>query len=110
MSDLTHMICKGKHTILRGDASSVAVIFNNMTGANFREPRIQCLFDDLKQYLNFMNANWKAVPVQVGDQIDFCTIDGISLLSATIGALDAPRVTAEIIARSQPTLDEGGAR
>lgn len=79
-----HIIRADGKDVLRGDESSVRIVFNNLTGKN-RE-RLTHAWPSHAEYLAYMEAEYGSL---VGEKLSLIDGDGKVVASRVIEALDA---------------------
>lgn len=87
--------------LIKGDATDVAIIFNNLSGVNFegKEPA------SYAQYLARMASHFFGKPdaIRHGQRLELAHVGGKVILEMTVGGRFAPRLTlAELGAAGQP--------
>lgn len=77
-------------SIIEGDESSIAVIYNNLAGINNTA-------EDYAWYLKYMGEKWcSGVPLKNGDLLEYVISDRV-LVACHIGDRNPERVTAAMI-------------
>lgn len=72
--DMPFFLRVGKKIVMRGDETSIAVIFNNIEGRNFEPDRLQAL--TRSEYLNYMGGE-VGVPLVPGTPIAWGPFGGV---------------------------------